>query len=294
MIFHALFFALPTVLLAQFLFLDFYRAKAYQTIRSMEHRRINLMCAKESFQKFLQHCSDYRLLHESEARKADNAPMSADDKRTAKIEKYKREKAAKQRIQELTRFLAITKGDAAADTEEEQRELYVLMLQSYARECVDELDLLAEEMKMLRMREEQLAQEELREGREGPRPSQPQPVPGIVPLDPNRPGISITKTYKVGDQLVMSRDTVKVFGTHIAAPTISLEEFGDQQLAEAQERAQREAEAPTGPRKSRQLLADGEEDDIALADVATVEDRRWDDWKDSNPKGWGNKMGKRY
>lgn len=39
-----------------------------------------------------------------------------------------------------------------------------------------------------------------------------------------------------------SRDTVKakVFGSHIAAPTMTLEEFGDQQKADALDRQQRE------------------------------------------------------
>ena len=75
---------------------------------------------------------------------------------------------------------------------------------------------------------------------------------------------------------------------------MSLEEFGDLQRADAMERAQREAEAPTGPRRHRQLVQDGDEDDVLLDEQATMEDRRWDDWKDNNPRGWGNKMGKRF
>ena len=41
--------------------------------------------------------------------------------------------------------------------------------------------------------------------------------------------------------LLLSRETVKahVFGSHIAAPTMSLAEFGDQQKAEAEEREER-------------------------------------------------------
>jgi hypothetical protein len=27
---------------------------------------------------------------------------------------------------------------------------------------------------------------------------------------------------------------------------------------------------------------------------AAEKDRAWDDWKDNNPRGWGNKMGKRF
>ncbi len=51
--------------------------------------------------------------------------------------------------------------------------------------------------------------------------------------------------------MLCSRDTVKaqVFGTGIAPPTMSLDEFGDQQLQDAVARQEAEANAPKGPRK---------------------------------------------
>ncbi len=85
-----------------------------------------------------------------------------------------------------------------------------------------------------------------------------------------------------------------VFGPGIAPPTISLEEFADMEKEAAEARAKQQADAPKGPRKYAQLELDGDEDDLDLVDEATMEDRRWDDWKDDNPRGWGNKMGKRY
>jgi hypothetical protein len=33
---------------------------------------------------------------------------------------------------------------------------------------------------------------------------------------------------------------------------------------------------------------------LSLSLQAADKDRAWDDWKDNNPKGWGNKMGKRF
>ena len=93
-----------------------------------------------------------------------------------------------------------------------------------------------------------------------------------------------------------SRETVKatVFGPGVPPPTISLEEFADMEKAAAEDRAKRQAEAPKGPRRYNQLVADGDEDDLDLVDEAILEDRKWDDWKDENPRGWGNKMGKRF
>lgn len=82
---------------------------------------------------------------------------------------------------------------------------------------------------------------------------------------------------------------------------------------------------PCLPIRYKQLEADGDEDDADLADQvncillqihvlysivrllthhsaprfsfcpkAADKDRAWDDWKDNNPRGWGNKMGKRF
>lgn len=55
-----------------------------------------------------------------------------------------------------------------------------------------------------------------------------------------------------------------------------------------------QANAPQGPRRYNQLLQAGEEDDADLVDEATVQDREWDAFKEANPKGWGNKAGKRF
>jgi immunoglobulin-binding protein 1 len=60
------------------------------------------------------------------------------------------------------------------------------------------------------------------------------------------------------------------------------------------QRSQAQANGEKGRMKYRDLVAAGEEDDAELMDQATIEDRNWDNWKDENPRGWGNKMGKRF
>jgi len=86
-----------------------------------------------------------------------------------------------------------------------------------------------------------------------------------------------------------------VFRDRIPPPTLSLEEYADRQVAEATERAVREQEAEkSAVRKYRDLEAAGLEDDSALVDQATIKDRDWDTFKEDNPRGWGNKMGKRF
>lgn len=188
-------------------------------------------------------------------------------------------------LKEINRLVRIAAGKEGFDLEEETRELYVLTLQSFARDALDELDLLAEEMTMLSMREEMMSQKV------------PSSSSSALPPPAAYEGISVMRTYKVGDQLMMSRETVKssVFGFGIPPPSMTIEEFGDLQKAEAEERAKRPAEV-TDPsiRRYKDLMKDGEEDDDELLDQATVADRNWDNWKEDNPKGGGNKMGKRF
>jgi hypothetical protein len=126
------------------------------------------------------------------------------------------------------------------------------------------------------------------------------------PGGPQRPsdevprGISVTRLSKTSDgRIVSSREKVisSVFQPRMAAPSMSLEEFGDLQRAEALAREASERNAPTPERNYRQLLADGEEDDEELMDKATEKDRAWDEWKECSSTNWrgaGNKAGKRF
>jgi immunoglobulin-binding protein 1 len=78
-------------------------------------------------------------------------------------------------------------------------------------------------------------------------------------------------------------------------PTMSLEELAEREVRDALEREERqrsaEAEARGGPRRYDQLEKDGAEDDADLVDASAALDRKWDDWKDENPRGSGNKRG---
>lgn len=53
-------------------------------------------------------------------------------------------------------------------------------------------------------------------------------------------------------------------------------------------------EAPQGPRRYDQLVEDGDEDNDALVEEAAYKDRAWDDWKDANEKGIGNKKASQF
>lgn len=80
-------------------------------------------------------------------------------------------------------------------------------------------------------------------------------------------------------------------------PTMSLQQLGDIEHADAIRRSEMqqivESQAMFQPRRYDQLVRDGMEDDDNLVEQSAKLDREWDDWKDENPKGCGNKMSER-
>ena len=111
-------------------------------------------------------------------------------------------------------------------------------------------------------------------------------------------GIQVTHvTLDASNQLQFRKEEIKsqVFRPGWNQPTMSLEEFGDRERAQAIEREQRQAAAEANqqqrPKRYEQLLQNGREDDIDAVDASAAVDRAWDDWKDENPRGSGNKRG---
>lgn len=80
-------------------------------------------------------------------------------------------------------------------------------------------------------------------------------------------------------------------------PTMSLDELAERERADAIARSERqkvaEAEAMFKPRRYDQLERDGMEDNERLVEASAELDRKWDDWKEENPRGSGNKMSER-
>ena len=80
-------------------------------------------------------------------------------------------------------------------------------------------------------------------------------------------------------------------------PTMSLQQLGDIEHADAIRRSEMqqivESQAMFQPHRYDQLVRDGMEDDDNLVEQSAKLDREWDDWKDENPKGCGNKMSER-
>ena len=69
------------------------------------------------------------------------------------------------------------------------------------------------------------------------------------------------------------------------APTETIEQLAEREVADAMARQQADAEAEAAK-------AAEDPDDEAIVDRETLKAREWDDWKDDNPRGDGNKQGR--
>jgi len=123
--------------------------------------------------------------------------------------------------------------------------------------------------------------------------------------DPRRPppgrGLQLTHITKdtATGQLQFKRDEVraKVFRPGWSQPTMTLEELGEREYRQAMEREERQKQAEANrvnePKRYEDLVRDGMEDNAELVEASAKLDRQWDDWKDENPRGSGNKLANR-
>lgn len=119
------------------------------------------------------------------------------------------------------------------------------------------------------------------------------PRPSGKPLQVTRITQDATGQIQVKKEEIRS----KVFRPGWNLPTMSLEELGEREYKAAMEREERQKHAEENrinePKRYEDLLRDGMEDNADLADASAKLDRDWDDFKDANPRGSGNKMANR-
>lgn len=116
---------------------------------------------------------------------------------------------------------------------------------------------------------------------------------------PNGRGLQVTQITQDEStgQLRLHRQEIKsnVLRPGWNQPTMTLEELGERELQQAiaRDQAQKESELERArdPRRYEFLVRDGLEDDAELVDASADLDRAWDNFKDENPRGSGNKRG---
>lgn len=206
--------------------------------------------------------------------------------RDEKVGRFKLQREMEKKLEEVQRRRQEKEGeeDAEDDLEDLEREQLMTFIQLSVIKSMEEQASINQEKEMLesmlKMNAAAPKQDLFSEAHRPPPPPQGQ-------------GIEVTR---INPQMEMRRETIRsgVFKPGHRLPTMSLEEYADREVADAMERQKREEEAPTGPRRYEQLVEDGDEDDAALVEEAAYKDRAWDDWKDANEKGIGNKKGSQF
>lgn len=193
--------------------------------------------------------------------------------REQKINRFKAEKAATRKLEQIVERRK-THGSAAEELDEEQlREAVLTVVQSSMRKGFDEIASIDQEISLL-----EFATRERAKGRD-PRVKADEarraaPATVIEGMPPTFSIVSKKEEIRQG-----------VFRPTHTLPTYTVEEWGEIELANAKKKEQERAEAEVV--RARQIA---DEDSDAEADRETMEKRRWDDWRDENNKGSGNTM----
>lgn len=173
--------------------------------------------------------------------------------------------------------------DGYDDTESLERQLYLTQLRLAYSKGLDEWCSTLRELPLL-------SSSHIRMRQSGPPPPPPPPQRPM-------PVTHITQHPTTGQLQFRKQQDLRsqVFRPSWNLPTMSLDELAEREVraARARDEQQQLADAAQSnqPRRYEQLVQEGLEDDAELVEQSAVLDRQWDDFKDANPRGSGNKRG---
>jgi len=237
------------------------------------------------------------------------------ESRDEKIARFKRRRQIENDIEALQAQRGNHRNDCEGDNEHDEngddesllRELYIKQLILFCMISMEELYTCHKEMEMLQMAMKMEQHRQEMEKFHGSRNSNAMRIQGnnnnsnhqtqVLPKKPIEV-THITQDPTTG-KLITRKEQIQstVFRPSWNLPTMTLAELGERERAAAIQRSQHQkAQEETmkfQPKRYEQLVAEELEDDIDLADASAKLDRQWDDFKDKNPRGCGNKMGDR-
>ncbi|NWW74984.1 IGBP1 protein, partial [Climacteris rufus] len=244
--------------------------KQVDVSRRMEH----LERAREHFLHFLTLCGNYGLgspqLPRSSSRDGAQSPREPAQpslvamavNRKAKIERYKQKKELENKLASMRSCVESGTAD-----EEQIREFYILQIQKWISTSLEEMESIDQEMVILRSRD---AARQAPAGPHGP------PRPARAPVRP----------------FILTRDAAqaRVFGAgYPGLPTMTVDDWYEQRRRQGVLPGQSTPQMPPDAgaeelQKQQQEKKEEEDDEEALRRA-----RDWDDWKDTHPRGYGNR-----
>jgi len=221
--------------------------------------------------------------------------------RELKIEKFKLGKSVDFRIEELTHRLSSGKNKNEKDLKEEdyndedeevnERELQVLKIEASALKSIESLRAVRQEIDVLK-HATSLTHEDRRKNTSSNLSSTSQQQ-----HFQNQNSDMLAELRKAAGALKLGQEAVQreslrqaVFQPSHTLPTLTVEQHGDIEVAQilAQQRSEAEkAQKVAAEKEERGRTGDTSEEDDEYNDKV-YRQRAMDDWKDENPRGWGN------
>ncbi|NXM65356.1 IGBP1 protein, partial [Serilophus lunatus] len=238
--------------------------------RRLEH----LQSAREHFLRFLRLCRSYGLGSFQLPPGQEGAGTPRDPPgpqpslvamamgRKAKIERYKQKKELENKLASMRSLV-----ESGAAEEEQLREFYILQIQQWISTSLEEIESIDQEMVILRSRDA---------ARQAPAAAHGPSRPVRAPVRP----------------FILTRDAAqaRVFGAgYPGLPTMTVDDWYEQRrqqgLVSGQSVPQRVPGVSDDELQKQQQEKKEEEDDEETLQKA----RNWDDWKDTHPRGYGNR-----
>ncbi len=273
----------------KYLLVPFYMAELLSSSSEpdLTQRLSSVGRAATLYSAFLHRCSSYDLMGRIAKalydREEDGAPLDASMLRMSKVERFKRDRAIAQELEQLEQQGAATAAaerDAEESSVDEEvwRQLWLLQVEGSALRALEQRGMLRQEMQLLRHALERQA------GSAGAGSSQAQRQAAAQEREVQQR--MVQQLQGIAGQLESrQREALRqaVFRPSHMLPTLTVEQQGMIELAEAQERQRRQDEAAAAQQAAQEQQGSDEEEDQELA-----RQRAWDDFKDDNPRGAGN------
>ncbi|KAL1915075.1 uncharacterized protein VTP21DRAFT_7780 [Calcarisporiella thermophila] len=253
--------------------------------RTDQDRENILNTAKSKFEQFLFNCEMYDILTDEDKltleKQRASTPSNQASLREQKIARFKREKATKARIDSLQQLLTSSPQEDSQNLDREmvERELVLALLDLFVQKALEEIESIGKEMKMVEeMKHLNLKTDTRVRG-------QPQDYNDRLEMSPSGPLLSKEGKPLRPFVIMSQREQLKqqVFRPGWALPTMTIDEYLEQ------ERQRGNIISGGGKEPEKKEIDDNDEEAI---DKETYKQRSWDDFKDNNPKGWGNRMNK--
>ncbi|XP_051824460.1 immunoglobulin-binding protein 1 [Antechinus flavipes] len=238
---------------------------------SFNHRLEQVQTARAHFMDFLKQCQNYQVTKFELPSTQDNPPgkksfdgptgsqqslVAMASHRQAKIERYKQKKELENKLASLESAVENGRAD-----EEQVREYYLLHLQKWVNISLEEIESIDQEIVILKARD--LGK---------------QPSTSRVPPQNRAP----TKPF------ILTRDTAqaKVFGSgYPSLATMTVNDWYEQRQKWDTFKNSKVTLNQEADQDEDQETKSEEDDEESL-----LKKRNWDDWKDTHPRGYGNRQ----